>query len=714
MKQKTESRFRSGCPDRTPKNLSLDDVWVKNRKNFSRNNYIHRIHFGFTLIEILLSLGLIITILGMLWSMLGMFSRTYLITENRISRSQLVRSISQMLNDDLGAAVQDPIHPAAARESGSSFVRRFGLRGDAVSLQIDVVQPNLFVLTGEKTPGTDTKSNGSLMDTGFSGSLSNSFSEEGTGQGNKNVRIRHQVPELKTIYYEFIPPGRRVRTQKDSETISSDSNFQEGSKMVGSLQTPIQNGSGGISANPGDENIGGNIGLDSGAGGLGQLDPLTGNAMPLPGSEGGLVEKFGLSRRELDFETPSENAAGSGVFTDAEDPVNDSKFIGSLQAPPDQSGSELVSSVPGTTNFNPEGQNESQEKRSLPLTVSELAMSTEDGTLWAPEVVDCRFDYFDGTSWFSSWDSIERSGLPKAIRVSLVLMSLDDVQELRLSKEFWIWSEGREDKKINIDERNSGSQLVGSLQRSETGFGGNPGEQTGSFGLTGSLDLGIMPGGNETGAEESIKTLSFGELVRTLGLSPPMEREVITRVPTTPFSGHQVQQRRQPMQRSTGAVSKQGKHNAASAEETVGRINGSASRTVPERSAADRTFNGRTAEARTYADRTAGERSLGGRTAGQREFSDNEFEARSLKDRTTGERTVQNREFTDRTAGNGDLGSNEMKEVFVPDRIGETEITSPFKETVFPDPTGESSVSTKKPTASSGSAGQSWIRGKRK
>ncbi|MBQ3822049.1 MAG: hypothetical protein II807_03280, partial [Thermoguttaceae bacterium] len=62
-----------------------------------------------------------------------------------------------------------------------------------------------------------------------------------------------------------------------------------------------------------------------------------------------------------------------------------------------------------------------------------IAMDTDDGYVWAPEVLDCRFSYFDGTNWISSWDSIERDGLPIAIKVELKLAPLDDVDVYRQS-----------------------------------------------------------------------------------------------------------------------------------------------------------------------------------------------------------------------------------------------------------------------------------------
>ena len=176
---------------------------------------------GMTLLEILIALSLMVVLLGFVWGMVTLFSTDYLAGEKRVNRAQLVRSVSQMLSDDLGAAVQDPIHPIDRSTKETFYVRRFGLRGDATSLQIDVVQPNLLVETA-------------------------TLAENRAAAGSSSKPPHPQVPELKTVFYEFIAPG------------STEKHAAPGGGSEGAALTPVR--------------------------------------------------KFGLSRKELSCETPETNS----------------------------------------------------------------------------------------------------------------------------------------------------------------------------------------------------------------------------------------------------------------------------------------------------------------------------------------------------------------------------------------------------------------------
>lgn len=363
---------------------------------------------GFTLLETLIVLALLAVLLAGLNSIIRLYSGHYSATERRVGRAQLTRSISQMLSDDLGAAVQDPIQ-SVADDPNRQFIRRFGLRGDSRSLQIDVVQPNLFATTATAAENRRVAAG-----------------------GQKSAESR-QVPELKTIFYEFVPINAREGDDEETAATVPTGSAASGGENLGSELT------GSLSSAPGAPSS--ELGFETET----SADPFGLNSV----AARPLVRKYGLSRRELDFETPEEGAdeAASQAAADAVDPgfsedlANGnlgSTMGGSLSAPPDASKSTLASAgaEPGLKVASPDGLTTALDETQLyepPLTAAQIALDADDGTTWAPEVLDCRFRYFDGENWLDSWDSLEKAGLPIAIKVELKLAPLDDVDLYRES-----------------------------------------------------------------------------------------------------------------------------------------------------------------------------------------------------------------------------------------------------------------------------------------
>lgn len=386
-----------------------------------RPPFFRRPRAGFTLLEILLALALIAVLLAGVSAITSLYSRNYTTTERRVSRAQLARSISQMLSEDLGAAVQDPIQ-AVADDPNRQFIRRFGLRGDSRSLQIDVVQPNLFATTA--TPEENRR----------------------VAEGGSKSAESRQVPELKTIFYEFVPLNalEPLDGEENAATAELDAAFETetgGSSLTGSLSTPT--GATGFDGESGVDEYGASLDGTTGTIADGIFTSADGTTTFRP-----LTRKFGLSRRELDFETPipgAEVAAVDDPFGEYEAAAEEGRAVsaltGSLSAPPDASqttlagngfidGTGALEETTGDATASEEAENPFDR---LPLTAAQVAMDADDGTTWAPEALDCRFRYFDGENWLDSWDSIEKGGLPVAIKVDLKLAPLDDVDLYRSS-----------------------------------------------------------------------------------------------------------------------------------------------------------------------------------------------------------------------------------------------------------------------------------------
>ncbi len=392
---------------------------------------------GFTLLEILLVLVLIVVLLGGLASLIRVFTNSYFSNERRVGRAQLARSISQMLEDDLGAAIQDPIQ-AVAEDANRQFIRHFGLRGDARSLQIDVVQPSLFAKTATVDENIRVQSG-----------------------GDKSAASR-QAPELKTIFYEFVPINASEVIEGQQNTTNGTVAAQGedlGSSLTGSLSS--------TSPDSALSNVNGDVLADSSS----FRDPT------LP-----LAQKYGLSRRELDFETPEEDteetdqlsAYDLGASIDPETGAATSTLSGSLTSAPTTQNSTLTSTDP-SVNAALGIVDATQYVYKEPLTAVQIAMDSDDGTTWAPEVLDCRFSYFDGEKWRDSWDSIQDKGLPIAIKVELKMAPLDDVDLYRSAPIFAMLPVAPDletlsklatagDQLVDTDEVNV-SRLAGSLTR---------------------------------------------------------------------------------------------------------------------------------------------------------------------------------------------------------------------------------------------------------
>lgn len=209
---------------------------------------------AFTLLELLVVLALFVALLGILWNVIALFTRSQTQGQRLAERSQMVRSLAQLFEDDLRAAIQDPIHPHVF-EPGDDDIRRFGLSGSPQSLRIDVIEINPFA--------------------------SSELGQQQAAIFGEGLPIQAKATELKTVFYEFRPES-------------------------------------------------------------------------------------GLSRREIDFETPDIDAPG------------------------------------------PEG-----------------------SRMTAPEIVDCRFRYFNGSAWSDSWESLDRNGLPVAIEATLCSLPLGEAIRLQ-------------------------------------------------------------------------------------------------------------------------------------------------------------------------------------------------------------------------------------------------------------------------------------------
>jgi len=246
------------------------------------------------LLEILLTTVLSATLLAVLWGLFGIYEKLFDEGQRKASQTQLVRSLMQQLTDDLHSAIEDAPMDDPSEELSEFFgqqtsVRRFGLLGTRTTLRIDVLQ----VVPLDEGPMLDADVTGSSRDVSAL-----------------------QVPELRTVYYEFTEPGAA------------------GEDALGAPDTPMA--------------------------------------------------RRGLTRYELDFETPYDDAFSWPLGADGSDGT------GSLDAPASVSSEQAGEALPA-----------------------------DDSIIRVPEVVGIEFRYFDGNGWSSQWDSLQRQSLPVAVEVTM-------------------------------------------------------------------------------------------------------------------------------------------------------------------------------------------------------------------------------------------------------------------------------------------------------
>ena len=117
---------------------------------------------------------------------------------------------------------------------------------------------------------------------------------------------------------------------------------------------------------------------------------------PLLDGADGSAGARGLVRRELDWETPPGAVEEGSPRTrkTAAESLSESAALSDLASTPD------------------------------PMSMAPHMADPEDPSLlWAAEVIDLQFRYYDGAAWSTEWNSLERKSLPVAIEVTLKVES---------------------------------------------------------------------------------------------------------------------------------------------------------------------------------------------------------------------------------------------------------------------------------------------------
>jgi hypothetical protein len=132
---------------------------------------------GFTLLEVLLTLGLMTIVLASLWSVFSVFSRLFDVAPAKAAEAVLVAGIVQQLSDDLQSAIEDS-EDYSSRD-GTEPVRRFGMVGTGQWLSVDVLQ----------TVPEETLTR-----------------QEASANEEPRLKPEPRAPELRTVVYRCVGP----------------------------------------------------------------------------------------------------------------------------------------------------------------------------------------------------------------------------------------------------------------------------------------------------------------------------------------------------------------------------------------------------------------------------------------------------------------------------------------------------------------------------
>ena len=358
-----------------------------NLMNFaSDTRTVRRRRVGYTLVEMLIASVLVAALMSVVWGMMSMYNSYLTAGQAQATEQQLKRSLLQMLERDL-QSVSTPdtnpkVVPSLERASESSalsaeppapLVDPFAADPLSSGTYPALNEPSVFA--GLVTKETLTiPSQVSVI--GNSSSMKLSI-EQPTIEASP---VASQTPDNSDTTAPIVDPAITAATSTPKPIASSEDSISvEGvSPKVSEYQTIIWQ----FQA-PGM--IAGNQSLQAG------LYRIQTESLSLQSA---------LNQQETLLE---DSAAESEASVDR-------TTLETLLFPPANTQAESSGATP----------------------VAEASVQTGPEFDLIPEVVSCRFEYFGGSAWASTWNSEQQQSLPLAIRVRMQLVNAADLEKLKL------------------------------------------------------------------------------------------------------------------------------------------------------------------------------------------------------------------------------------------------------------------------------------------
>ncbi len=347
----------------------------------SNTRTVRRKRVGYTLVEMLIASVLVAALMSVVWGMMSMYNSYLTAGQAQATEQQLKRSLLQMLERDLQSVSTPDTNPKVvpslerASESSAFSDEQPASPLDPLSTGTDLSLDEPSVFAGLVTKETLTiPSQVSLV--GNSSSMKLSI-EQPTIETSP---VASQTPDNSDTTAPIVDPAITAATSTPEPIASPDDSISvEGiAPKVSEYQTIIWQ----FQA-PGM--IAGNQSLQAG---LYRIQ----------------TESLSLQSALNQQETLLEDSAAES------DASVDRTTLETLLFPPANTQAESSGATPG----------------------AEASIQTGPEFDLIPEVVSCRFEYFGGSSWASTWNSEQQQSLPLAIRVRMQLVNAADLEKLKL------------------------------------------------------------------------------------------------------------------------------------------------------------------------------------------------------------------------------------------------------------------------------------------
>ncbi len=388
---------------------------------------------GFTLLELLLALGLSVLVMSIIVGLIGMYSSNFTTRGEDIRRVALARAILNMIADDLRATVTKQDYDTKVLEQ-----MLMGQGGGSAG--------------GSSGPSSGGPSGGGQMSGGPGGGPgggpNNGGNNGGNGGGNNgggnNSRGGNQGGAQNNGQNNNPTPGGGAAAAASNNQSGRGNNNQRGNSGAQGQQPQASQGAanrgssgqmpGGTtgqsaqSGQAGAQNQSGQSGQNGQASGAeGQATDATAvQALPLGvyGSATNLTIDISRIPR-LDEYNAQQNALLNGTLSDLPGDIKSVSYF--VQTPSTVGVSDSMNQVT-STQTNAVGV-AGLVRRALDRAVLDNAESmgqtdqlNRTGELVAPEVLALEFSYYDGAQWTTTWDS-STQGLPWLVDISLAMQS---------------------------------------------------------------------------------------------------------------------------------------------------------------------------------------------------------------------------------------------------------------------------------------------------